>query len=63
DYDTGPVILQTAVPVAEDDTAETLAARVLIAEHETFPRAVALFAQGRLRVQGRRVHITPSGDV
>lgn len=62
DYDTGPVILQTAVPVAEDDTAETLAARVLMAEHETFPRAVALFAQGRLRVQGRRVFIAPTTD-
>lgn len=60
DYDTGPVILQTPVPVAEDDTAETLAARVLVAEHETFPQAVALFAQGRLRVQGRRVFIAPT---
>ena len=59
DYDTGPVILQTPVAVAEDDTADTLAARVLAAEHETFPRAVALFAQGRLRVQGRRVLIAP----
>lgn len=62
DYDTGPIILQTPVPVAEDDTAETLAARVLVAEHETFPRAVALFAQGRLRVQGRRVFIAPATD-
>lgn len=59
DYDTGPVILQTPVPVVEGDTTETLAARVLAAEHETFPRAVALFAQGRLRVQGRCVFIAP----
>ena len=56
-YDTGPIILQTPVPVEEDDTAETLAARVLAAEHETYPRAVALFAQGRLTLEGRRVRI------
>ena len=57
-YDTGPIILQTPVPVEEDDTAETLAARVLAAEHETYPRAVALFGQGRLTLEGRRVHVT-----
>jgi formyltetrahydrofolate-dependent phosphoribosylglycinamide formyltransferase len=56
-YDTGPVILQTAVPVLEDDTADTLAARVLVAEHDTYWRAVALFAAGRLRMEGRRVRI------
>ena len=56
-YDTGPIILQIPVPVEEDDTAETLAARVLRAEHEAFPEAVALFAQGRLTMDGRRVHI------
>lgn len=58
-YDTGPIILQTPVPVEEDDTAETLAARVLQAEHQTYPRAVALFAQGRLSLEGRRVRIAP----
>lgn len=63
DYDTGPIILQTPVPVAEDDTAETLAARVLAAEHEALPRAVALFAQGRLRIEGRRVLIAPDTEV
>lgn len=57
-YDTGPIILQTPVPVEEDDTPESLAARVLLAEHETYPRAVALFAQGRLTLEGRRVRIT-----
>ncbi len=57
DYDTGPIILQTPVPVEEDDTAETLAARVLAAEHQTYPQAVALFAQGRLTLDGRRVRI------
>jgi phosphoribosylglycinamide formyltransferase-1 len=56
-YDTGPIILQTSVPVEENDTAEMLAARVLVAEHRTYPEAVALFAEGRLRVEGRRVRI------
>ena len=56
-YDTGPIILQTPVAVEEDDTAETLAARVLIAEHQTYPDAVALFAQGRLTLDGRRVRV------
>ena len=56
-YDTGPVILQAAVPVEEGDTAETLAARVLVAEHRAYPQAVGLFAAGRLRVEGRRVKI------
>ena len=59
-YDTGPVILQAAVPVEENDTAETLAARVLIAEHQTYPEAVGLFAEGRLRVEGRRVRVEPT---
>ena len=56
-YDTGPIILQAPVTVAEDDTPETLAARVLVAEHQTYPKAVALFAQGRLLIEGRRVRI------
>ena len=56
-YDTGPIICQLTVPVEEDDTPETLAGRVLIAEHETYPRAVALFAAGRLSLDGRRVRI------
>ena len=58
-YDTGPIILQTPVSVEEDDTAETLAARVLIAEHRTYPQAVSLFAEGRLRLEGRRVRVLP----
>ncbi len=58
-YDTGPIILQTPVAVEEDDTAETLAARVLAAEHQTYPQAVALFAEGRLRLEGRRVAVLP----
>jgi phosphoribosylglycinamide formyltransferase-1 len=58
-YDTGPIICQSAVPVEEGDTPDTLAARVLVAEHETYPRAVSLFAAGRLSVEGRRVRIGP----
>lgn len=56
-YDTGPIILQSVVPVLDDDTADTLAARVLTAEHQAFPQAVALFAQGRLRIEARRVRV------
>lgn len=57
DYDTGPIILQRVVPVEEDDTPETVAARVLTQEHQAYTDAVALFAQGRLRVVGRKVKI------
>lgn len=58
-YDTGPIILQRVVPVEEGDTAETLAARILVQEHKAYPEAIQLFAQGRLRVEGRVVHILP----
>ena len=54
-YDTGPIIFQVPVPVLDDDTAETLAARVFEAECEALPEAIALYAAGRLRVSGRRV--------
>ncbi len=56
-YDTGPIIVQSVVPVLDDDTADTLAARVLVAEHQAFPHAVSLFAQGRLQIEARRVRI------
>jgi phosphoribosylglycinamide formyltransferase-1 len=55
--DTGPVILQEAVEVHGDDTVETLAAAVLAVEHDLLPRALRLLAAGRLRVDGRHVHI------
>ena len=58
-YDTGPIIVQRCVPVEEEDTWETLAARVLAQEHQAYVQAVKLFAQGRLRVEGRRVRILP----
>ncbi|HEX5323468.1 MAG TPA: phosphoribosylglycinamide formyltransferase [Capsulimonadaceae bacterium] len=60
EYDTGPIILQKAVPVDEDDTVETLATRVLAVEHEIYPLAVKLFAEGRIALEGRRVHILPA---
>ena len=56
-YDTGPIILQTPVIVEENDTAETLAVRVLAAEHDAYPHAVALFALGKLSLEGRRVRV------
>ena len=59
DYDTGPIILQSVVPVEDDDTPDTLAARVLVEEHKTYVRAIQLFAEGRLLVEGRRVRILP----
>jgi phosphoribosylglycinamide formyltransferase-1 len=59
--DGGPVILQKAVPIREDDTEETLAARILEQEHIFLPLAVRLFAEGRLKVEGRRVRIDTRG--
>ena len=55
--DSGPVILQKAVPVMEGDSEESLSARILEQEHELYPRAVELFCEGRIKVQGRRVSI------
>lgn len=55
--DSGPILLQAAVPVLEDDTEETLSARILEQEHRLYPEAIRLFAEGRLRVEGRRVRI------
>lgn len=55
--DTGPIIIQAVVPVYDDDTEETLSARILKEEHRIYPHAIQLFAEGRLRVRGRRVFI------
>jgi len=63
--DEGPIILQAAVPILDDATPDTLAARILEQEHKIYPRAVQLFAEGRLRVEGRRVFIEagkPEGE-
>lgn len=56
EYDQGPIILQSCVPVADDDTPESLAARVFEAECSSYPEAIRRFAAGRLRVVGNRVH-------
>ncbi len=53
--DEGPIIIQAVVPVFPDDTEESLAARILKQEHRIFPRAIQLYAEGRLHVSGRRV--------
>jgi len=56
--DTGPIILQTVVPVEQDDTEETLSARIQKVEHQTFAAAIKLFVAGKIRVEGRRVLIS-----
>lgn len=55
--DGGPIILQKAVEVLDEDTPETLAERVKNVEHELLPQAIKLFAEGRLKIEGRRVLI------
>lgn len=57
--DTGPIIIQKAVPVTEGDTEETLSARILVEEHMAYPHAIKLFAEDRLKVVGRRVIVAP----
>ncbi len=58
--DTGPIIIQAVVPVLPEDTAETLATRILEQEHKVYPRAIQLIAEGRVRVDDRRVTIEPA---
>lgn len=58
--DEGPIIIQAVVPVLPDDTEKTLAARILKEEHRIYPRAIQLYAEGRLRVDGRRVIVNGS---
>ena len=55
--DSGPIILQAAVPVLDGDTEETLGARVLEQEHIIYPRAIQLYCEGKLEIDGRHVHI------
>ncbi len=57
EYDHGPIIIQKAIPVLEDDTPETLAFRVFEQECEAYPEAIRLFAEGKLRVEGRCVRV------
>jgi phosphoribosylglycinamide formyltransferase-1 len=55
--DGGPIILQSTVPVEDDDDEDTLINRIHVEEHKTYVRAIELFARGRLKVDGRRVKI------
>ena len=55
ELDGGPIVLQTAVPVMEDDTAEALAARILVEEHRIYPEAIRVVLDGNWRIDGRRV--------
>jgi phosphoribosylglycinamide formyltransferase-1 len=57
--DTGPVIIQSAVPVLEGDSEESLSARIQTEEHRIYPQAIKLFAERRLKVEGRRVIVNP----
>ena len=59
--DAGPIVAQAAVPVGDDDTAETLAARILEVEHHIYPLALRLLAEGRVKLIGNRCHIAGIG--
>lgn len=56
--DTGPIILQAVVRVKKDDTEETLSKRILVKEHKIYPEAVKLFAEGRIKISGRKTIIS-----
>ena len=56
--DTGPIIIQAVVPVFDDDTTETLSARILREEHRIYPQAIQLYAEGRLKVRGCKVAVS-----
>ena len=57
DLDSGPIIIQAAVPVHDDDTVETLSARILVEEHRIYTEAIAIVLSGRYRIAGRRVNV------
>jgi len=61
DLDAGPIVVQRTVPVLDDDTADTLAARILVEEHMAYPEAVAMILAGGWRVEGRRFLKSPTG--
>ena len=60
--DEGPIIVQAAVPILEEDTVESLSARILAEEHRLYPQAIQLMAQGRLMLEGRKVRILSQTD-
>jgi phosphoribosylglycinamide formyltransferase-1 len=55
--DAGPIVIQAVVPVFDDDTAETLSARILEQEHRIYTEGIGIILEGRYRVDGRRVHV------
>ena len=55
DLDAGPIVLQTTVPVLDNDTVETLSARILVEEHRLYPEAIRIVLSGVWRLEGRRV--------
>jgi len=55
--DAGPIVLQAAVPVLDDDTEDTLSARILAEEHRLYPEAIRLLLEGRVEVVGRKAEI------
>jgi phosphoribosylglycinamide formyltransferase-1 len=57
DVDMGPIILQAVVPVLQDDTEETLSARILIEEHKIYPESVSLYFEGKIEIRDRKVLI------
>ena len=57
EVDGGPIVLQKAVPILEDDSPESLQERVLKEEHKLYPRAIQLFAEGKVKIEGRRTRI------
>jgi phosphoribosylglycinamide formyltransferase-1 len=61
--DTGPIIIQAVVPILDDDSEESLSARILVQEHRIYPRAIQLIAEGRVRIEGRRVRIADAARV
>lgn len=60
--DTGPIILQEAIPVLENDTEETLHNRIHQAEYRLYPKAIKLFSEGKLKIEGRKVKILEGGS-
>jgi phosphoribosylglycinamide formyltransferase-1 len=60
--DTGPIVLQASVPVRDADTEESLSERILAEEHRLYPEAIRLYAEGRLRIAGRRVVVAGAGS-
>ena len=61
ELDGGPIVLQSAVPVRDDDTVDVLSARILIEEHRIYPEAVRMILDGRWRLEGRRILLTTAG--